>query len=60
LLAILPLAEEATEEVIFIVIEAVGGEELREDIVGMVEVKVTKIGSFGSIESIAIVGSAFL
>jgi hypothetical protein len=51
----MPAAEETAEEIVLILVEMVGGEELREDIVSLREVKVTKGGRFRPIEAVGII-----
>ncbi len=41
-------------------IELVVGEELSEDVIGLVEVKVTVGAGFGSIEAVGVIGLAFV
>ncbi len=41
-------------------IEGVASEELGKDVIGLVEIEVAEVGSFGSIEAVCIVGLALL
>lgn len=53
--SVLPAIEEATEEVIIIVVKRVIGKKISEEVIGLVEIEVAEVGSLGPLETIFVI-----